>query len=327
MRKRVLVTGGAGFIGSHLCERLLADGHRVTAVDNYFTGNSHNIEHLTHNPAFRMVRHDISFPYFEEVDCIYNLACPSAPVYYMHDPVTTLKASLLGTTNIMELAKRMAARVVHVSSGKVYGTVRQNPVPEEYEGRVNPVGEESPYNEGKRAAETICTAYHNQFGTEIRIARLFDVYGPRMQLCDGKAMSGFICNALNNEPLTLLSDQTPSHCFLYIDDAIEALVRLMDTDGELTRPINIGSNHKTDIGALAEDIVNLCGSQSKVTRVNLQNEPSLHAIPDISYARQRLGWEPLVPIGEGLLRTIKYFNEQQHTERKVFAGLSWVEVM
>ena len=327
MKKKILVTGGAGFIGSHLCERLLADGHEVVAVDNFVTGNRQNVEHLLHNPQFHLIRHDITFPYFEEVDCIYNLACPSAPVYYMHDPVMALKTSLVGSINVLEVAKRMRARIVHASSSKVYGLIQSGPVPEEFRGNVNPVGEHSAYEEGKRAAESLFTAYHNQYGVDTRIARLFNVYGPRMALNDGKVISGFIRNALYGENITIRGNGTQTRCFLYIDDAVEALVRMMGTDGNLSKPINIGGIDPMRIDALAEDVVNLTGSSSKTVRLNLTADSVQHAIPDIRYARQRLGWEPLVPIEEGLVRTLKYFKNAMKSEKKPFPFMSWVEMM
>ncbi|MDD3108883.1 MAG: NAD-dependent epimerase/dehydratase family protein, partial [Alistipes sp.] len=321
------VTGGAGFIGSHLCERLLSDGNEVVAIDNYFTGTRQNIEHLFHNPLFHLVRHDITFPYFEEIDQIYNLACPSAPIYYLHDPVMTLKSSLLGTVNVMELAKRMQARVVHASSAHVYGESPNYPIPESFAGEVNPVGEHSAYEEGKRGAEAICMAYHRQYGIDTRIARLFNIYGPRMALHDGKAISGFIRNALSGENITIRNTGSQTRCFLYIDDAIEALVRMMEREGDLSRPINIGGVDPIQIDALAEDIVNLTGSKSRILHLNLVSTSRQHATPDISYAQRQIAWKPIVPIEEGLIRTIKFFKQSLQQDKRLYPCMSWTELM
>ena len=327
MKKRILVTGGAGFIGSHLCERLLADGNEVIALDNYFTGDKRNVEHLLGNPLFRMVRHDVTFPYFEEVDQIYNLACPSSPIYYMHDPVMTLKTSLIGAVNMLEVAKRMRARIVQASSSKVYGRVQVPLISEQYRGNVNPTGERSAYEEGKRAAESIFAAYRNQYGVDTRIVRLFNVYGPRIAFDGGKVIPGFIRSALSGENISIRGNGMQTRCFLYIDDAVEALVRAMNADGDMSRPVNIGSATPVRIDALAEDIINLTGSPSKVTLLNLPSESSQSSIPDIAYARRRLGWEPLVPIEEGLTRTVRYFEKRVRAESRTYPFLSWVEMM
>ncbi len=327
MKKRILVTGGAGFIGSHLCERLLAGGNEVIALDNYFTGDKRNVEHLFQNPMFRMVRHDITFPYFEEVDQIYNLACPSSPLYYMHDPVMTLKTSLIGAVNVLEVAKRMQARIVQASSSKVYGRVEVPLISEQYRGNVNPIGERSAYQEGKRAAESIFAAYRNQYGVDTRIVRLFNVYGPRMSLEGGKVIPSFIRNALSGENISIRGNGMQTRCFLYIDDAVEALVRTMNADGDMSRPVNVGSADPIRIDALAEDIINLTGSPSKVTLLDLPTESSPRSVPDIAYARKRLGWEPLVPIEEGLTRTVAYFEKKMRSESRIYPFFSWAEMM
>lgn len=327
MKKKIMVTGGAGFIGSHLCERLLAEGHEVIAVDSYFTGDRQNVEHLFHNPLFRLVRHDITFPYFEEVDCIYNLACPAAPIFYTHDPVMTLKSSLIGSFNVLEVAKRTRARIVHASSAEVYGQIQSNPVAEGYSGNVNPIGEHSAYVEGKRAAESIFTAYHHQYGVDTRIARLFNIYGPRMLLNDGKVLSDFLRNALSGENITIRGDGTQTGCFLYIDDAIEALVRLMERDENLWQPINIGSTETIRIDTLAEDIMHLTDSTSKTVHIHMGTGYMQSIVPDIRLARQQLQWEPLVPLEEGLIRTIKYLRETLRPDKKILPCLSWAELM
>lgn len=327
MRKKILVTGGAGFIGSHLCERLLADGNEVIVLDNFFTGSRQKVEHLLHNSSFTLLRHDITFPYFEKVDCIYNLACPSAPGSYMRDPVMTLKTSLIGTINILELAKRMQARVVQASSAEVYGKMCRFPVSEEYRGSVDTVGEGSSYAEGKRAAETICMAYRNQYGVDVRIARLFHIYGPGMPLNDGRLLSGFIRSAFDNEPLVIRGNAAQMRSFLYIDDAIDALIRLMDCNGEIAKPVNIGSVESIRIDALAEDVVHLTNSQSKIICLNLRSDSAPFVVPEIGYAQKQLGWEPTVSIEEGLIRTIKEFDRVRKANQKSFAGLSWVEIM
>lgn len=327
MRKKILVTGGAGFIGSHLCERLLAEGNEVIVLDNFCTSTRQNVDHLLHNPLFTLLRHDITFPYFEEVDCIYNLACPSAPGSYLRDPVMTLKTSLIGTINILELAKRMQARVIQASSAEVYGKMCRYPVSEEYQGSVDTVSEGSSYAEGKRAAETICTAYRNQYGVDVRIARLFHIYGPGMPLNDGRLLSGFIRSAFDNEPLVIRGNAAQLRSFLYIDDAIDALIRLMDSGGDVAKPVNIGSVESIRVDALAEDVVHLTGSQSKIVCLNLRSDSVPYVVPDISYARNRLGWEPTVSIDEGLVRTIKEFDRVRKANQKSFAGLSWVEIM
>lgn len=322
-----MVTGAAGFIGSHLCERLLSEGNEVVGVDNFFTGDKRFVEHLAHNPLFRLVRHDITFPYFEEVDRIYNLACPSAPMYYMSDPVTTLKTSLLGAVNMLELARRTGARIVQASSGKVYGRVRMTPIPEQFAGCVDPVGEHSAYEEGKRAAETLFRAYRNQYGVDARIARLFHVYGPRMALDSSGAVSGFIRSALRGENITIRSNGTQTRAFLYVDDAVDGLVRLMEAEGDIPGPVNIGGADPVRIDALAEDIVHLIGGPSKIVVLNLHGDTSQNATPDIGYARRTLGWEPKVPIGEGLTLTVRYFQEKLRNENRTYPMLSWIEMM
>ena len=327
MRKRILVTGGAGFIGSHLCERLLADGNEVIALDNYYSGDKRNVEHLMANPLFRLVRHDVTFPYFEEVDQIYNLACPSAPADYMHDPVMTLKTSLIGAVNMLEVARRMGARIVQASSGKVYGKAQVPSIPEQYRGNVSPVGERSAYEEGKRAAESIFTAYHHQYGVDIRIPRLFNVYGPRMPLGNGRVISAFIKSALSGESISIRGNGMQTRCFLYIDDAVEALVRMMNSTGKLSEPVNIGGVDPVRIDALAEDVVHLTGSPSRIVLLNLPTDSSQNTVPDIELARRKLDWEPRIPIEEGLTRTLRYFEERMRMENRAYPFMSWVEIM
>ena len=356
MRKRILVTGGAGFIGSHLCERLLADGNEVIALDNYYSGDKRNVEHLMANPLFRLVRHDVTFPYFEEVDQIYNLACPSAPADYMHDPVMTLKTSLIGAVNMLEVARRMGARILQASSGKVYGKAQVPSIPEQYRGNVyrprtdddirfhdtvrgrytfprycsgivSPVGERSAYEEGKRAAESIFTAYHHQYGVDIRIPRLFNVYGPRMPFGNGRVISAFIKSALSGESISIRGNGMQTRCFLYIDDAVEALVRMMNSTGKLSEPVNIGGVDPVRIDALAEDVVHLTGSPSRIMLLNLPTDSSQNTVPDIELARRKLDWEPRIPIEEGLTRTLRYFEERMRMENRAYPFMSWVEIM
>ena len=286
-----------------------------------------SVEHLTANPLFRLVRHDVTFPYFEEVDQIYNLACPSAPADYMHDPVMTLKTSLIGAVNMLEVARRMGARILQASSGKVYGKAQVPSIPEQYRGNVSPVGERSAYEEGKRAAESIFTAYHHQYGVDIRIPRLFNVYGPRMPLGNGRVISAFIKSALSGESISIRGNGMQTRCFLYIDDAVEALVRMMNSTGKLSEPVNIGGVDPVRIDALAEDVVHLTGSPSRIVLLNLPTDSSQNTVPDIELARRKLDWEPRIPIEEGLTRTLRYFEERMRMENRAYPFMSWVEIM
>jgi UDP-glucuronate decarboxylase len=307
VRKRVLVTGGAGFLGSHLCERLLRDGCDVLCVDNYFTGRRDNIRHLLDNPYFEALRHDITFPLYVEVDEIYNLACPASPVHYQFDPVQTTKTSVMGAINMLGLAKRTKARVLQASTSEVYGDPEVHPQPEEYRGRVNPLGPRACYDEGKRCAETLFFDYHRQHRLRIKVARIFNTYGPRMHPNDGRVVSNFIVQALRREPLTVFGDGRQTRAFCYVDDLIEGLVRLMASPDEVTGPINLGNPVEVPVYELAERILRLTGSGSDVERRPLPVDDPIQRCPDITKARELLGWEPRVDLDDGLRRTIGYF--------------------
>lgn len=305
--KRVLVTGGAGFLGSHLCERLLAEGHEVLAVDNYFTGRRANIAHLLSNPRFEIMRHDICFPLYVEVDEIYNLACPASPVHYQFDPVQTTKVSVLGAINMLGLAKRVKARILQASTSEVYGDPAVHPQPEEYRGNVNPIGPRACYDEGKRCAETLFFDYHRQHRLEIKVVRIFNTYGPRMHPNDGRVVSNFIVQALKGEDITLYGDGTQTRAFCYVDDLIEGMLRMMASPREVTGPVNLGNPHEIPIRELAERIIALTGSRSRLIHRPLPEDDPTQRCPDITKARSLLGWEPRVPLEEGLGRTIAYF--------------------
>jgi UDP-glucuronate decarboxylase len=314
-RRRILVTGGAGFLGSHLCDRLLAQGHEVICVDNFFTGTKRNIEHLLQNPRFELMRHDITIPLYVEVDAIYNLACPASPVHYQHDPVQTIKTSVHGAINMLGLAKRTGARIFQASTSEVYGDPDQHPQQESYWGRVNPIGVRSCYDEGKRCAETLFFDYHRQYNLDIRVARIFNTYGPRMHPQDGRVISNFIVQALRGEPITVYGKGTQTRSFCYVDDLIEAFVRFMDAEGPLTGPINLGNPGEFTIAQLAEQVINLTNSRSKIEFKPLPSDDPTQRRPDISLAREQLKWEPSVPLHEGLTRTIAYFDELLKTQR------------
>jgi len=307
-RKRVLVTGGAGFLGSHLCERLLADGADVLCVDNFFTGARDNIAHLLDDPHFEVMRHDVTFPLYVEVDEIYNLACPASPVHYQHNPVQTVKTSVHGAINMLGLAKRLGARILQASTSEVYGDPSMHPQAEGYWGNVNPIGLRSCYDEGKRCAETLFFDYHRQNRVDIRVARIFNTYGPRMHPNDGRVVSNFIVQALRGDPITLYGDGSQTRSFCYVDDLIDGLVRLMAaTDAAATGPVNLGNPVEFTIRALAESVIRLTGARSAPVLRPLPADDPLQRCPDIALARRLLGWEPRVPLDRGLARTIAYF--------------------
>ncbi len=308
---QILVTGGAGFIGSHLCERLLAEGHDVVCVDNFFTGDKENIRHLLANPRFELLRHDVTLPLFVEVDQIYNLACPASPVHYQFDPVQTTKTSVHGAINMLGLAKRLKARVLQASTSEVYGDAQIHPQPESYWGNVNPIGPRSCYDEGKRCAETLFFDYHRQCGVEIKVVRIFNTYGPRMSVNDGRVVSNFIVQALRGGDVTVFGDGSQSRSFQYVDDLVEGLRLMMATPAEFTGPVNIGNPGEFTMLELAETVLRLTGSKSKLVFRPLPEDDPKQRRPDISLARARLGgWEPRVPLEEGLVRTIAYFREK-----------------
>ena len=308
-RKRVLVTGGAGFIGSHLCERLLATGHEVLCVDNLFTGTRRNIAHLLQNPAFEFMRHDVTFPLYVEVDQIYNLACPASPIHYQHDPIQTTKTSVHGAINMLGLAKRLGARILQASTSEVYGDPFVHPQTEDYWGNVNPIGPRSCYDEGKRCAETLFFDYRRQLGLPIKVARIFNTYGPRMHPNDGRVVSNFIVHALQNRPISLYGDGSQTRSFCYVDDTVEGLVRLMNSPDEVTGPLNIGNPTEMTVRQLAELVIDTTKSKSTIDHHPLPADDPKQRQPDISSARDLLGWEPRVMLNEGLARTIHYFHE------------------
>ena len=309
VRKRVLVSGGAGFLGSHLCERLLADRHEVLCVDNFFTGNKENIAHLVGNPLFELMRHDVTFPLYVEVDQIYNLACPASPIHYQLDPVQTTKTSVHGAINMLGLAKRTKARILQASTSEVYGDPEIHPQTEEYRGAVNPIGIRACYDEGKRCAETLFFDYHRQYGIDIRVARIFNTYGPRMHPNDGRVVSNFIVQALTGRALTIYGDGSQTRSFCYVDDLVEGLVRMMNTEGDVYRPVNLGNPHEVSIVELADRIIQLSGSTVDVDYRELPADDPTQRCPDITRARTLLGWEPRLPLESGLRRTIAYFRK------------------
>jgi UDP-glucuronate decarboxylase len=308
LRKRVLVTGGAGFLGSHLCERLLADGFDVLCVDNYFTGTKDHIAHLLGHPHFEMLRHDVTFPLYVEVDEIFNLACPASPVHYQFDPVQTTKTSVHGAINMLGLAKRVKAKIFQASTSEVYGDPVVHPQTEEYRGNVNPIGPRACYDEGKRCAETLFFDYHRQHKLNIRVARIFNTYGPRMHPNDGRVVSNFVIQALKGEPITVFGDGKQTRAFCYVDDLIEGFIRLMAAPNDVSGPINLGNPHEFTIAELAELVIDLTGAKSKVVYRPLPVDDPMQRCPDISKARALLGWEPKVPLREGLQLTIAYFD-------------------
>jgi UDP-glucuronate decarboxylase len=306
-RKRILVTGGAGFLGSHLCERLVGEGHDVLCVDNYFTGRKDNIAHLMDKPNFETMRHDICFPLYVEVDEIYNLACPASPVHYQFDPVQTTKVSVIGAINMLGLAKRVRARIFQASTSEVYGDPTVHPQTEAYRGNVNPLGPRACYDEGKRCAETLFFDYLRQHKLAIKVVRIFNTYGPRMHPNDGRVVSNFIVQALRGEDITLFGDGGQTRAFCYVDDLIEGFVRMMASGDDITGPINLGNPHEIPVRELAERIIALTGARSNIVHRPLPEDDPLQRCPDISRARDVLGWQPRVTLDEGLTRTIAYF--------------------
>jgi len=308
-RKRILVTGGAGFLGSHLVDRLLALGHEVVCADNLFTGTKRNIEHLHGNPRFEFLRHDVTFPLYIEVDEIYNLACPASPVQYQHDPVQTTKTSVHGAINMLGLAKRLRCPILQASTSEVYGDPSVHPQSEDYWGHVNPIGARSCYDEGKRCAETLFFDYHRQHGLRIKVARIFNTYGPRMHPSDGRVVSNFIVQALNNQPITLYGDGTQTRSFCYVDDMVGGLIRMMDSAAEITGPINLGNPVEFTMRELAERIVAETKSLSSIINLPLPPDDPKQRQPDITRARQQLSWAPTVDLVHGLKPTIAYFRQ------------------
>jgi UDP-glucuronate decarboxylase len=305
----VMVTGGAGFLGSHLCERLLGAGYDVLCVDNFYTGNKRNIRHLLSNPRFELVRHDVTFPLYVEIGRIFNLACPASPVHYQRDPVQTTKTSVHGAINMLGLAKRVGARILQASTSEVYGDPEVHPQTEAYWGRVNPVGIRSCYDEGKRCAETLFFDYHRQHRTEIKVVRIFNTYGPRMHPNDGRVVSNFIVQALRGEPVTIFGEGQQTRSFCYVDDLIEGMLRMMDTPADFTGPVNLGNPVEFTMLELAEAVIRLTGSSSRIEFRQLPSDDPKQRRPDISLARDRLGWEPSIQLEAGLQRTIAYFRE------------------
>jgi len=308
-RKRILVTGGAGFVGSHLCDRLIADDHDVIALDNFYTGSRANIAHLAVRPDFRVIAHDVSIPLQIEVDEIYNLACPASPVHYQSDPVQTVRSSVLGAINVLDLAKQTHAKVLQASTSEVYGDPEFHPQSEMYRGNVNPIGPRACYDEGKRCAETLFFDYHRQYQTRIRVLRIFNTYGPRMHHNDGRVVSNFIVQALRGDDITIYGDGNQTRAFCYVDDLIEAFVLMMNATDDITGPINIGNPHEVTVRELAERIIDLTGSRSKLIYTGLPVDDPMQRCPNISRARTMLGWEPKIPLDEGLVRTINYFDK------------------
>jgi UDP-glucuronate decarboxylase len=307
--KKILVTGGAGFLGSHLCERLLQQGHEVLSADNYFTGSRENISHLLDNHRFEVMRHDVTFPLYVEVDEIYNLACPASPVHYQFDPVQTTKVSVHGAINVLGLAKRVKAKILQASTSEVYGDPQIHPQQESYWGNVNPIGSRSCYDEGKRCAETLFFDYRRQHNLGIKVARIFNTYGPRMHPNDGRVVSNFIIQALQNQPITLYGDGCQTRSFCFVDDLIEGLIRLMGTPHEITGPVNLGNPVEFTIKQLAEKIISLTDSKSEIVYKPLPDDDPKQRQPNISLAKQVLDWEPRVQLEEGLVQTIAYFEK------------------
>ena len=305
--KRILVTGGAGFLGSHLIDRLIGQGHEVVCVDNLFTGSKSNIEHLRNHARFEFLRHDVTFPLYLEVDEIYNLACPASPFHYQHDPVQTTKTSVHGAINMLGLAKRLRCRILQASTSEVYGDPEVHPQPEDYWGRVNSIGIRSCYDEGKRCAETLFFDYHRQHGLAIKVARIFNTYGPRMHPADGRVVSNFIIQAIKGEPITIYGDGSQTRSFCYVDDLIDGLIRLMESDGSFIGPVNLGNPDEFTIRELADKVVSLTGGRSNHCHLPLPPDDPRQRCPDITLAKMKLGWVPRIPLDEGLRSTVAYF--------------------
>ena len=307
--KRVLVTGGAGFLGSHLCDRLADRGDEVICLDNFFTGDKRNVAHLLTRPNFELMRHDVTFPLYVEVDEIYNLACPASPIHYQHDPVQTTKTSVHGAINMLGLAKRTGAKILQASTSEVYGDPELHPQPESYWGRVNPIGIRSCYDEGKRCAETLFFDYFRQHRLRIKVARIFNTYGPRMHPDDGRVVSNFIVQALKGDPITIYGDGSQTRSFCYVDDLVDGLIRLMDSSDDITGPINLGNPGEFTIAALAQKVLDAVGSQAELEYRPLPQDDPMQRRPDISAANELLGWAPAVDLSEGLNKTIDYFRQ------------------
>ena len=305
--KRILVSGGAGFIGSHLCTRLINEGHDVICLDNFFTGAKDNIMHLMDNHHFEVVRHDVTYPYSAEVDEIYNLACPASPVHYQHDPIQTAKTSVMGAINMLGLAMRLDAKILQASTSEVYGDPIVHPQPESYWGNVNPVGYRSCYDEGKRCAETLFMDYHRQNNVRVKIIRIFNTYGPRMLPNDGRVVSNFILQALHNEDITIYGDGKQTRSFQYIDDLVEGMIRMMNTEDEFTGPVNLGNPNELPVLELAERIIRMTGSSSRIVFKQLPDDDPKQRQPDITLAKEKLGWQPTIELEDGLKRMIEYF--------------------
>ncbi|HNS29594.1 MAG TPA: SDR family oxidoreductase [Tenuifilaceae bacterium] len=308
--KRILVTGGAGFLGSHLCERLLNEGNDVICLDNFFTGSKSNIVHLLKNPYFELVRHDVTTPIFIEVDEIYNLACPASPIHYQYNAIKTVKTSVMGAINMLGLAKRLKAKILQASTSEVYGDPEIHPQPESYWGNVNPIGPRSCYDEGKRCAETLFVNYHDQNDVDIKIARIFNTYGPRMHPNDGRVVSNFIVQAIEKQDITIYGRGTQTRSFMYVDDLVEALIRLMNTNNGVTGPVNLGNPNEFSILELANLVLELTGSSSKISYQSLPVDDPIQRRPDIALAKKLLnGWEPRIQLRDGLIKTIDYFKD------------------
>jgi UDP-glucuronate decarboxylase len=305
--RRILVTGGAGFLGSHLCDRLVAQGHEVLCVDNYFTGRRANVAHLLDKPNFELMRHDVTFPLYIEVDEIYNLACPASPIHYQFDPVQTTKTSVHGAINMLGLAKRVRAKMLQASTSEIYGDPSQHPQTEAYWGNVNPIGPRSCYDEGKRCAETLCFDYHRQHRLRIKVVRIFNTYGPRMHPNDGRVVSNFIVQALRGEPITIYGDGAQTRSFCYVDDLIEGFLRMMATPDAVTGPVNLGNPGEFTILELAQKVLALTGSNSRIEHRPLPENDPMQRRPDIALAREMFGWRPEIALDQGLIRTIEYF--------------------
>jgi len=307
MSKRILVTGGAGFLGSHLCERLLNDGNEVICVDNYFTGKKDNILHLMNNPYFEVIRHDITMPFFIEVDQIYNLACPASPIHYQYNAIKTIKTSVMGAINMLGLAKRIKATILQASTSEVYGDPEVHPQTEDYWGNVNPIGFRSCYDEGKRCAESLFFSYHRQNKVKIKVVRIFNTYGPRMDMNDGRVISNFIVQALKNQDISLYGDGSQTRSFCYVDEMVDGMIRFMNSPEDFTGPVNMGNPHEFTIRELAEKVIQLTGSKSKIVHKPLPADDPLQRQPDIKLAKQKLNWDPKINLDEGLKKTIEYF--------------------
>lgn len=309
MKKKILVTGGAGFLGSHLCERLLNDGNEVICLDNYFTGQKQNIVHLLDNPYFELIRHDVTMPFFIEVDEIYNLACPASPIHYQYNPIKTIKTSVMGAVNMLGLARRIKAKILQASTSEVYGDPKVHPQDESYWGHVNPIGFRACYDEGKRCAEALFVNYHRQNNVNIKIIRIFNTYGPKMHPNDGRVVSNFIIQALQNKDITVYGDGSQSRSFCYVDDLIEGMIRMMNTGNDFTGPVNLGNPTEFTILELATQVIELTNSRSKIIYMPLPEDDPTQRKPDISLAKRQLNWEPNIALRDGLIKTINYFKD------------------